>query len=208
MIGTTNLAVRRAVAGDVAGKGVDVVDPLDLPALRRGAAHALAERHADAGRAALERPEHQLAVDIAIEADPIDVGQCLPDQRRGIGHVGDSVGLAGDQPFERLGEIAYIVALSAASILKSYISRSLTLPRAAFTALRRFFSSTRLALAALLGRVGLRLRRTIWACGDHFRQPGPRILAVGLLGPKAARGDQQLAASSSSGFRRSSSAAE
>ena len=36
---------------------------------------------------------------------PVEVGQRLPDQRRRIGHVGDRVGLAGDQPLERRGEV-------------------------------------------------------------------------------------------------------
>ena len=85
---------------------MDVVDPLDLERCRGCAAHALSERNADAGRPALERPKHQLAADIAVESGPVHIGQAFPDQRRGIGHVGDRVGLARDQPFERGGEVA------------------------------------------------------------------------------------------------------
>src|SRR4051812_12213496 len=81
-----NLAVRRAVAGDVAGEGVNILDPLDLPALGRSAAHALVEGHADAGRAALERPQNQLAADVAVEADPVHVRKGLEDQSRSVGH--------------------------------------------------------------------------------------------------------------------------
>ena len=84
----------------MAGKGVDVGDALRLQAGRRRPADALAERDADAGGAALERPEHQLAIDRAIEAGPVEIGQCLPEQGRDIGHIGDAVGLAGGQ---RLG---------------------------------------------------------------------------------------------------------
>ena len=46
-------------------------------------------------------PEDQLAADVAIEADPVDVGQVLKMSAAGVGHVGDGVGLPRDQPFER-----------------------------------------------------------------------------------------------------------
>ncbi len=96
-----NLAVRCAVAGDVAGEGVDVFHQLNLTGLRRDAADAGSERDADTSRAALERPQHQLATDISVEADPIDVGQAFPNQRGGIGHVGDAVRFAVDETAER-----------------------------------------------------------------------------------------------------------
>ncbi len=88
------------------GKGIDVVNPLDLPSRGGRAAYALSELDADAGRSALERAQHQLAADIAVEADPVHVRQALEDQGRGIGHVGDAVGLTDDQPLERAGEVA------------------------------------------------------------------------------------------------------
>ena len=78
---------------------------------RGGAAHALAERDADAGRAALERAEHQLAADVAVEAGPVEVGQRLEDQRGGIGHVGDRVGLARDQASSAAARSRYSVGL-------------------------------------------------------------------------------------------------
>ena len=96
-----DLAIRRGVAGDVAGEGVDVFDPLHLASLGGNAADALAEFDADAGRPALERPHDQLAADITVEAGPVEVGQRFPDQRRGIGHVGDRVLLAGRKALER-----------------------------------------------------------------------------------------------------------
>ena len=79
---------------------------------------------------------------------------------------------------------------------------NVTFPRACLTALRCRFLSTRSALAARLGRVGLRLRWSDMGSGDHFRQPAPRVGAVRLLRAEAARGDQQLAARRSRGFRR------
>ena len=59
---------------------------------------------------------------------------------------------------------------------------------------RPFLASTRLALAAAarLGRAALGLDNM--GLGDHFRQPAPRILAVGFLRAEAAGGDDQLAA--------------
>src|SRR5512146_1743670 len=51
---------RRRIARDMPGKRIDVGDHLRLPRHRRGAAHALAERDAHAGRLALERPDHEL----------------------------------------------------------------------------------------------------------------------------------------------------
>jgi hypothetical protein len=39
----------------------------------------------------------------------------------------------------------------------------------------------------------LRFRLDDMGSGDHFRQPPPRVLPVGLLRPVSARGDQQFA---------------
>src|SRR4051812_339579 len=90
----------------MAGESVDVGDQLRLLAGSGRAAHALAERDPDAGRPALERPEDQLATDIAVEAGPVDVRQALPQQRRDIGHVGDRIGLAGGQRVRGLDQLA------------------------------------------------------------------------------------------------------
>ena len=62
------------VAGDMAGKGLHVLDALRFPAGRGDAADAPAEGNADAGRPALERAEHELAADIAVEAGPVELG--------------------------------------------------------------------------------------------------------------------------------------
>src|SRR5690242_11035175 len=85
---------------------MDVLDPLDLPALGGGAAHALLERHADAGRAALEGAKHEFAPDIAVEADPVDVWKRLEDEGRGIGHVCNRVRLSRDQALKSARQVA------------------------------------------------------------------------------------------------------
>src|SRR6476659_8781313 len=99
------LAIRRAIAGDVSGKGVDIVHTLYLPGRGGGAADALAERDTNAGGPALERSEHQLAANVAVEAGPVEVRHAFPDQRGRIGHIGDAVRLPGDQAFERRCQI-------------------------------------------------------------------------------------------------------
>src|SRR3546814_8470410 len=81
------LVAAGGIAGGRAGKGVDVLVPLARAQPRRGAAHALVQRDADAGRLALERAEHQFPAVEAIESRPVEVGHRLPDQRRDIGHV-------------------------------------------------------------------------------------------------------------------------
>ena len=82
------------------------VDPLDGKRRRRSAAYALAERDADAGGTALERAEDKLAVDGAVKTCPVEPGDRLENQCGGIGHVGDGIGLARDQPLERGREVA------------------------------------------------------------------------------------------------------
>jgi hypothetical protein len=95
--------VGRRIAGDVAREAVHVGDALGLAAGSRGAAHALVERDADAGRQALERADHQLAAVVEVEPDPVEVRQGVVDQRRQIGGVGDAVAFALDQG-ARLGQ--------------------------------------------------------------------------------------------------------
>ena len=102
-------------------------------------------------RAALERTEHQLrpifSGDIAVKADPIDVGQGLENQRRGIGHVGDAVGLARYQPLERRGEVAVHGGRVGRGNLEIVHQSKSTLPRARLTTLRWRLLSTRSAFA-------------------------------------------------------------
>lgn len=86
-----------SVAGDVAGKGVDVRHKLRLARRRRGAAYTATQGDTDAGRLALKRPQHQLALHHAIKSRPVEVGQKLPEQRGDIGHVGNMVRLIARQ---------------------------------------------------------------------------------------------------------------
>ena len=137
--GDNDFAVRRAVAGDVAGEGVNIFHQLNLSRLGRHAANAGTEGNADAGRTALEWPEHKLSTDIAIKAGPIDVGQAFPDQSRRIGHIGEAVGLAVDQPLKSRGQIAVKRGLVRSLDLEIVHQSQLTFPRPALIALRPFF---------------------------------------------------------------------
>jgi hypothetical protein len=96
----------------MARKSVNVGDQLGGARRRRRAAYAGAERDTDAGRLALERSEHEFAVDIAVEAGPVQIGQIFPDQGGGIGHVGGGVGLARGEAVEGAGEIAIELGLA------------------------------------------------------------------------------------------------
>src|SRR3546814_6482555 len=57
-------AAARGIAGDVAGKGEDVVDALARAQPRRGAAHALVERDADARGLALKGAEDEFGPEL------------------------------------------------------------------------------------------------------------------------------------------------
>ena len=96
-------------------------------------------------------------------------------------------------PSSALARSRYRVAVSAAAILKSYVNRTLTFPRALLHRAALRFFSTRSAFAALDGARRLALARYDMGSGNHFRQPPPRVGSVRLLGAKAAGGDQQLA---------------
>ena len=98
--GHHQFAAGSAVAGDVAGKRVDVVDPLGQPGTRRGAADALGEGNADAGDLALERSQDQFLVAVQIEAGPVQVAQLMEEKGGELRGVGDEIALAGEQ---RLG---------------------------------------------------------------------------------------------------------
>ena len=95
-----DFAVRCAVAGDVTGEGMNVLNQLHLARLGRDSAHAGAEGNANAGRSPLERAEHQLSIDIPIKADPVDVGQRFPDQAGRIGHIGDAIAFASHEALQ------------------------------------------------------------------------------------------------------------
>ena len=109
-----DLAVGRGVAGDVAREDVYILDTLNLPRLCRRAAHPFIERHANAGGPTLERPEDELAVDISVEADPVEIGQGMEHQRRKIGRVGDAVGFAMQQAARLFGELGVLLGFAAA----------------------------------------------------------------------------------------------
>jgi hypothetical protein len=64
----------------VAGKGADVGDDDGLPPGDGGAAHALADGDAHAGRLALEGAEHELAAAQEIEARPVELRHQLEEQ--------------------------------------------------------------------------------------------------------------------------------
>ncbi len=162
---------------------------------RRRAAHACAERDADAGRAALERAEHQFAADVAVEADPVEVGQRLPDQRRGIGHVGDRRRVRRrPAPRARMARSRYSVGFVRRFDLEVVHQSQSTFPAPPLDRAALLLLVDPLRLGRPLGRVGLRFGLDDMGIGDHFRQPRAGILAVGLLRAIAPRGDQQFAA--------------
>ena len=161
-----DLAVRRAVAGDVAGESVDVLDALDLPGLRRRAAHALVESHADARRAALERAR--------APARRRRCGRSRPSSRRAGSRRSaprhwpcwrSASGSPATRPSSAEARSRYMVALSAAAILKSNISRTPPFRAPCLTALRCF-----LLVDALGLRGPARPRRLALALGRY----GPR----------------------------------
>jgi alkanesulfonate monooxygenase SsuD/methylene tetrahydromethanopterin reductase-like flavin-dependent oxidoreductase (luciferase family) len=97
------------VTCDVAWEDVDVGDQLGFSGVGGGTADALAHGDSDAGRFALEWADDELPAVVEIEADPVQVGQCVEDQGREVGGVGDSVGLAGDQCFGLGDELAVLL---------------------------------------------------------------------------------------------------
>ena len=99
------LRARIRIASDMARKFMHIPDQHGLAARRRGAAHALADRDAQAGGLALERPEHQHLALAEIEPGPIEVGQALIDQRRHVRGVGDPIGFAVEQRRQFYGEV-------------------------------------------------------------------------------------------------------
>ena len=83
--------IRRAVARDVPGKAVYVVDDLH-PVFGPGRpAHALSFFDAHAGDPALERAEQQRAVLYEIESRPVDVFHRVEEDRRDVCHDGNGV---------------------------------------------------------------------------------------------------------------------
>ena len=76
------------------GEGVDIFDQLRLTGLRGCPADALAKGDADASGLALKRAEDKFAIHHTVETCPVYVWQIFPQQRRDVGHIGNSVGFA------------------------------------------------------------------------------------------------------------------
>src|SRR6188472_234486 len=75
--GHDDFRARAGVASDVTGKSMYVGDDDGAALTRCTAAHAAAERDADASYAALKRSKHQLVAAQEVEAGPIQVRQQL-----------------------------------------------------------------------------------------------------------------------------------
>ena len=80
-----NFRITGGIAGNVAVKGVDVLDALDLSLRHRRAAYASPDRDPHAGQFALERSQHQGIAFQKVETGPVDLAQPLEQQRAGIG---------------------------------------------------------------------------------------------------------------------------
>ncbi|PHX44201.1 hypothetical protein AO263_18870, partial [Pseudomonas sp. NZIPFR-PS5] len=99
-------AIGSAVAGDVAGKLMDIDHALGFAALCRRTAHAPAERNAHTGDLALKRTQHQLFVAVEVEACPVQVVELGIKEGRELRGVGDEVALIRQQGFQLCSEQA------------------------------------------------------------------------------------------------------
>jgi hypothetical protein len=59
----------------------------------------------------LEWADHELVAIVEIEADPVQLGQRVENQRRKIGGVGDPVALATQQAASLLGKLGVLLGL-------------------------------------------------------------------------------------------------
>ena len=159
---------------------------------RRRAAHALAERDADAGRPALERAEHQLAADIAVEARPVESGRDSQSRAATLAMLAIASGSPAVSASARLGQLAVERGLVRRLDLEVVHQSSLTFPRPCLTVPRCFLLSTRFALAARLGRVACASPADM-GLGDQFRQPRAAHPRGWPPGCGTARGDHDLA---------------
>ncbi|CAE6925737.1 conserved protein of unknown function [Pseudomonas marincola] len=91
------LTVGRAVASDVASKGMHIFYPLRKPGSSRSAADAPAERDAHTRHLALERAKHQFLTARQIKASPVEVGYLLKQKRRKLRRIGNKVPLTREQ---------------------------------------------------------------------------------------------------------------
>lgn len=108
--GHHQLGLARRIAGNMAGKGVDVVNALGLESLGRHSAHALANWDTDTGRATGKGAEDQflvarLAFTHAIKACPIEIGNKLRQKRGDVGHIRDGVTFAAGQSVRCINQL-------------------------------------------------------------------------------------------------------
>ena len=83
---------RRAVTSDVAWKLMHVGHNDRLPLGRRSSAYAVAQGKSAARGLALKRADHELSTLEEVEACPVDLGQTVKDQCRGVGGIGEIIG--------------------------------------------------------------------------------------------------------------------
>lgn len=91
------------VAGDMAGKGVDVFHQLRFP-FRRRAAHADPHRNADTSGPPDKGAEHQLAINHTVETDPVGIAQKITHQCSDIRHIGHRIVLPRGHGIDRFVE--------------------------------------------------------------------------------------------------------
>src|SRR5262249_12910332 len=98
------------IAGDVARKLVHITDDHGFASCRVRTADTLPERNSHAGRFALEGAHHELTCGLRaaraqeIESDPVDPGQGIEQERRGVGRIGDQILLARQQTLELISQ--------------------------------------------------------------------------------------------------------
>jgi hypothetical protein len=125
------LRTARRIAGNMAGKGVDIINKLRGATLRRCPAHALAKGDADAGWLADKWAKHQfrgcaiLGCGHTVKARPVEIWQKFPQERGNIRHIGNSVRLIAGQRIgraEQLGvELAAIKRISGLKVEHSLV---------------------------------------------------------------------------------------
>ena len=98
------LAVRRAVTGNMPGKRMHIFHPLGLPGRSGRAAHTTPERNTHAGDLTLKWPQYQFFIAIEIETGPVQIVQLIEQKRRELRAVGDKVALVGQQRFQLRAE--------------------------------------------------------------------------------------------------------
>ena len=95
-------------------ESLDIIHPLSLPGLRRGAADTTAQSDTDASGLALKRPDYQLLAIEKVESDPIEPGQGMEHQGRQVGRIGHLIGFAMHQSARLLQQLGILLGLAAA----------------------------------------------------------------------------------------------